>query len=52
MGPTATDFMFGLPTKRDRQHVLHEYNATNYSVVNVNTIDAVSLSHVSLTLPR
>ena len=34
--------MFGLPTQRDRQHVLHEYNPTNYSVVNINTIESVS----------
>ena len=33
--------MFGLPTQRDRQHVLREYNPTNYSVVNAKTIDSV-----------
>ena len=34
--------MFGLPTQRDRQQLLHEYSPTNYSVVNVRTIDSVS----------
>lgn len=33
--------MFGLPTQRDRQHLLHEYSSTNYSVVNNRTIDSV-----------
>ncbi|TFK91048.1 lysine/ornithine N-monooxygenase [Polyporus arcularius HHB13444] len=37
--PATTDFMFRLPTQRDRQHVLREYNPTNYSVVNINTIE-------------
>ncbi|KAL1947917.1 hypothetical protein VTO73DRAFT_13641 [Trametes versicolor] len=37
--PDATDMMFGLPSKRDRQAVLREYNPTNYSVVNMRTID-------------
>ncbi|KAI0721074.1 L-lysine 6-monooxygenase (NADPH-requiring)-domain-containing protein [Cerioporus squamosus] len=39
--PASTDFMFGLPTQRDRQHVLQEYNPTNYSVVNINTIESL-----------
>ncbi|KAI0748140.1 L-lysine 6-monooxygenase (NADPH-requiring)-domain-containing protein [Daedaleopsis nitida] len=38
--PASTDFMYQLPTQRDRQNVLQEYNPTNYSVVNVNTIDS------------
>ncbi len=44
----ATEFMFGLPTQRDRQHVLREYNPTNYSVVNVNTIDSVGTAHITV----
>ncbi|KAH9946103.1 L-lysine 6-monooxygenase (NADPH-requiring)-domain-containing protein [Epithele typhae] len=39
--PASTDFVFGLPSQRDRQAVLREYNATNYSVVNVRTIDSL-----------
>ncbi|PIL24011.1 hypothetical protein GSI_13762 [Ganoderma sinense ZZ0214-1] len=39
--PDATDLMFGLPTQRDRQHLLHEYMSTNYSVVNNRTIDSL-----------
>ncbi|TBU35962.1 L-lysine 6-monooxygenase (NADPH-requiring)-domain-containing protein [Dichomitus squalens] len=39
--PSSTDLMFGLPTQRDRQQLLHEYSATNYSVVNIRTIDAL-----------
>ncbi|KAI1795864.1 L-lysine 6-monooxygenase (NADPH-requiring)-domain-containing protein [Ganoderma leucocontextum] len=39
--PDATDLMFGLPTQRDRQHLLQEYSATNYSVVNNRTIDSL-----------
>ena len=33
---------FNLPSKRERQAVLREYNPTNYSVVNMRTIDSVS----------
>ncbi|KAI0647069.1 lysine/ornithine N-monooxygenase [Trametes meyenii] len=39
--PASTDLMFGLPSKRERQHVLREYNPTNYSVVNMRTIDSL-----------
>ncbi|RPD66153.1 lysine/ornithine N-monooxygenase [Lentinus tigrinus ALCF2SS1-7] len=39
--PASTDFMFGLPTQRDRQQVLREYDPTNYSVVNINTIESL-----------
>ncbi|KAH9854246.1 lysine/ornithine N-monooxygenase [Lenzites betulinus] len=39
--PESTDMMFSLPSKRDRQAVLREYNPTNYSVVNMRTIDSL-----------
>ncbi|KAI0780915.1 lysine/ornithine N-monooxygenase [Trametes elegans] len=39
--PASTDMWFGLPSKRDRQAVLREYNPTNYSVVNMRTIDSL-----------
>lgn len=39
--------MFGLPSKRDRQAVLREYNPTNYSVVNMRTIDNVSRCNIT-----
>ena len=39
---TATDMWYNLPSKRERQAVLREYNPTNYSVVNMRTIDSVS----------
>ncbi|KAI9064452.1 lysine/ornithine N-monooxygenase [Trametes sanguinea] len=39
--PATTDMWFNLPSKRDRQAVLREYNPTNYSVVNMRTIDSL-----------
>ncbi|KAI0831322.1 lysine/ornithine N-monooxygenase [Trametes gibbosa] len=39
--PESTDMMFGLPSQRDRHAVLREYNPTNYSVVNMRTIDSL-----------
>ncbi|CDO68275.1 hypothetical protein BN946_scf184799.g2 [Trametes cinnabarina] len=39
--PATTDMWFNLPSKRDRQTVLREYNPTNYSVVNMRTIDSL-----------
>lgn len=39
---TATDMMFNLRSKYEREHVLEEYKNTNYGVVNPRTIDNVS----------
>ncbi|KAI8998622.1 lysine/ornithine N-monooxygenase [Trametes punicea] len=39
--PVSTDMWFNLPSKRDRHNVLREYSSTNYSVVNVRTIDSL-----------
>ncbi|KAI0362120.1 lysine/ornithine N-monooxygenase [Trametes cingulata] len=39
--PASTDMWYNLPSKRDRQAVLREYNPTNYSVVNMRTIDSL-----------
>ncbi|KAH9901402.1 L-lysine 6-monooxygenase (NADPH-requiring)-domain-containing protein [Cubamyces lactineus] len=39
--PATTDMWFNLPSKRERQTVLREYSPTNYSVVNMRTIDSL-----------
>ena len=46
--PIATDMLYNLRSKYDREQVLEEYKNTNYGVVNPRTIDAVSFKSMSV----